>query len=120
MKIKVYCYSGCGTCKKALKYLDENGVAYSLLPIRETPPSRAELKKMLKYLDGNVKKLFNTSSKDYREGGFKDKMSTMTPDAAFDALTANGNLVKRPFVLGSDFGMVGFQPVSWDVVFQAD
>jgi arsenate reductase (glutaredoxin) len=119
MKLKVFCYSGCGTCRKALKYLDAKGVTYTLLPIRETPPSRAELKKMLKYLDGDVKKLFNTSSKDYREGGFREKLSEMTPDAIFDALIANGNLVKRPFVLGNDFGLVGFRQEIWDVVFQA-
>ena len=26
--IKVYCYSKCSTCKKALKWLDDRGVAY--------------------------------------------------------------------------------------------
>lgn len=117
MTLKVYCYSGCGTCKKALAYLDEKGVGYQVLHIRETPPTKTELKKMLKHQDGNIKKLFNTSSKDYKEGGFKDKLPHMSDQEAIDVLASSGNLVKRPFVLGGDYGLVGFKPDVWNTVF---
>lgn len=30
----VYCYPKCTTCKKALKWLDDNGIAYELLDIK--------------------------------------------------------------------------------------
>ncbi|MBN2527258.1 MAG: arsenate reductase family protein [Deltaproteobacteria bacterium] len=116
MSLKVYCYSGCGTCKKALKYLEAKGIAYKALPIRETPPSIAELKKMLQHQNGELKKLFNTSSKDYRDGGYKDKMTMMSESEAIEILHTNGNLIKRPFVLGSDFGLVGFKADHWDSV----
>ena len=116
MSLRVYCYSGCGTCKKALKYLDGRGISYTLLPIRETPPSIAELKTMLKHLGGDIKKLFNTSSKDYRDGGFKTKISEMTEAEVFTVLTANGNLVKRPFLLGQGFGTVGFKEELWNSI----
>jgi arsenate reductase len=46
MALKVYCYDKCGTCRKALKYLDENKIAYSTVPIRERPPSKTALRKM--------------------------------------------------------------------------
>ncbi|MBN2715059.1 MAG: Spx/MgsR family RNA polymerase-binding regulatory protein [Deltaproteobacteria bacterium] len=118
MGIKVYCYSGCGTCKKALKYLDSKGVAYQLIPIRETPPSKSELRQMLKYLDGDLKKLFNTSSKDYREGGFKETITKISEKDAFEALSSNGNLIKRPFILNDTFGIVGFKEDLWDAIFQ--
>ena len=32
--LKVYCYSRCTTCKKALKWLDENNIAYTLIDIK--------------------------------------------------------------------------------------
>ena len=32
--IKVYCYSRCTTCKKALKWLNDNGIAYELTDIK--------------------------------------------------------------------------------------
>ena len=40
--IKVYCYSKCSTCKKALKWLDDKGVKYELIDIKENNPSEAE------------------------------------------------------------------------------
>lgn len=116
--LKVYEYKNCGTCKKALKFLDQKEVSYKKIPIRETPPTKAELKKMLKALDNDLKKLFNTSGQDYRALNLKDKMSDMSTDEAFDLLTANGNLVKRPFVIGDDVSTVGFKEDTWKEIIQ--
>ena len=116
MTLKVYCYDKCGTCKKALKYLDESDIDYQTVPIREKPPSKTALKKMLKHQGGAIKKLFNTSSKDYKEGNFKERLPEMSADEAVEVLSKTGNLVKRPFVLGEGFGLVGFKPEVWDGV----
>lgn len=113
MPLKIYEYKGCGTCKKALKFLDSKGVDYKKIPIRETPPTKAELKKMIKYMEGNIKKLFNTSGQDYRAMKIKEKIDDMTKDEAIDLLASNGNLIKRPFVLNSDWGVVGFKEDFW-------
>jgi len=112
--IKVYEYKGCGTCKKALKLLDEKKIQYKTFPIRETPPSKSELNKMLGFLDGNIKRLFNTSGQDYRNLGIKNEINDMTPTMAIDLLSKNGNLIKRPFILGKDFGLVGLKEQEWD------
>ena len=32
--VKVYCYPKCTTCKKALKWLDDNGIEYKLIDDR--------------------------------------------------------------------------------------
>ena len=37
--LKVYCYSRCSTCKKALKWLDDKGIKYELIDIKENHPS---------------------------------------------------------------------------------
>ena len=36
--MKIYVYEKCGSCRKALKWLDERGIAYDTVPIREKPP----------------------------------------------------------------------------------
>lgn len=113
MKFKMYEYARCSTCRKAQKYLDAKGVDYTLVPIRETPPTRAELKKMLA-ITGNIKKLFNTSGQDYRALGIKDKLSGMSDAQALDLLASNGNLIKRPFILKGENGAVGFNREEWD------
>ncbi len=111
--MKVYAYSGCDTCRKALKYLDSKGRKYELLAIRETPPTRTELKRMLKLYDGALPRLFNSSGKDYRDLKLGEKLKTMDVDDALDLLAKNGNLVKRPFVLAGNTGMVGFRLEEW-------
>ena len=113
MKLKVYAYQNCGTCRKALKFLDANQVAYAVIPIREQPPSKTELRQMLKLYGGEIRKLFNTSGQDYRALNLKDRLPKLTPAEALDLLSRNGNLVKRPFVLFDNDGLVGFNEVEW-------
>lgn len=115
--MKVYEYKNCGTCRKALKYLDSNKIPYEKIAIRETPPSVSELKKMLKFLDGDSRKLFNTSGGDYRQLNLKERLKEMKTEDQLNLLASNGNLVKRPFVLERDFGLVGFKEEDWNRVF---
>lgn len=111
-KLKVYEYSGCSTCKKALKFLDAKKVSYEKVDITSVPPTPAELKTMLGHVK-ELRKLFNTSGLVYKEMKLSEKLPTMSEKDALALLAKNGRLVKRPFVLGSDFGLVGFKEEEW-------
>lgn len=117
MAIKVYEYSGCSTCKQALKYLDTKNVKYEKIAIVDQPPSLAELKQMLIYLEtsgGGLKNLFNASGVQYRELKIADKLQAgMTTSGALKLLSQNGKLIKRPFLLTQKSGTVGFKPETW-------
>jgi arsenate reductase len=118
MSIKVYEYSGCSTCKKALKYLDGRKKKYDKLPIVEQPPSVAELKTMLAHLKTSgktFKSLFNTSGEQYRALKVADRIEAgMTEQEAIALLSKNGKLIKRPFLLTDKGGATGFQAEAWD------
>lgn len=114
--MKLYAYKNCDTCRKAKKWLDARGIGYQEIPIREQPPSRQELRRMLKYT-GDVRKLFNTSGGDYKSLKLKDRLPNMSEAEAIELLATNGNLVKRPFVIGTDFGTVGFRESAWETLF---
>ncbi|MBW2377536.1 MAG: arsenate reductase family protein, partial [Deltaproteobacteria bacterium] len=60
-----------------------------------------------------LNKLFNTSGQSYRNGGFKEKLKTMSDAQAFGALAADGKLIKRPLVIGDAFALVGFREDEW-------
>lgn len=109
----IYTYKGCSTCKKATKWLDAQGVAYEERPIRETPPTSDELRQMLDFQGGELRKLFNTAGGDYRELDMKTKLPGMSAEEAVELLSGRGNLVKRPFLLGDGFGLVGFKEAEW-------
>jgi arsenate reductase len=111
--LTVYIYQKCSTCRDALKWLDENGIAHQVKAIRETPPTPVELETALGSFGGDLRKIFNTSGMDYRALGLKDQLPTMSQSAAFELLSKNGNLVKRPFVIGEGKVLVGFKVDQW-------
>jgi arsenate reductase len=111
--MKVYAYKNCSTCRKAIQYLDKTKRDYEEIAIRDTPPSKAELRAMLKVYGGDIRRLFNTSGGDYKEMKLKDKLPGMSQAKAIELLSKNGNLVKRPFVLVGNTGMVGFKEDEW-------
>jgi len=111
--MKIYTYKNCGSCKKATKWLDAQGIDYDERPIRETPPSESELKQMLDFQGGDLRKLFNTAGGDYRELDMKLKLPQMSQAEALKLLAGCGNLVKRPFALGDSAGLVGFKEDLW-------
>jgi arsenate reductase (glutaredoxin) len=110
---KVYTYQKCSTCRKATQWLKSRGVEFQEIAIRETPPSKKELAAMLTAYEGDLRRLFNTSGMDYRALGLKDKLPTMTQKEAFQLLSENGNLVKRPFLLTDSFKSAGFKESDW-------
>lgn len=116
MSVKVYAYKGCGTCRKALKWLDARAIKYETAAIRETPPSKAELETVLERCGGELRRLFNTSGRDYKELGLSAKLPSMTRAQALDLLSKNGNLVKRPFLLAGRGGAAGFKEDDWSAL----
>jgi len=112
--LKIYAYRGCGTCRAALARLDAAGTPYTEIPIREQPPSVAELTRVLRSVDGELKRLCNTSGQEYRALKVADQLKRLTTDQAIALLSSNGNLCKRPVVLGPKIALVGFQTTEWD------
>ncbi len=117
-KTIVYEYANCGTCRQARKWLAEHAIEAEFRPVRERPPSAAEIGRMLEAYAGEVRRLFNTSSKDYREGGWKGRIDELDRKGVVAALQGNGNLVKRPFVLAPGGCVVGFKPDEWSALFE--
>jgi arsenate reductase len=117
VSLRVWVYKGCDTCRKAQRFLTEQGIAHEILPIREQPPGVPELRAMLAHLGGDLRRLFNTSGGDYKTLNMKDRLPTMSVDEALTLLSKNGNLIKRPFALGKDTGTTGFKPEEWTRLF---
>ena len=112
MALTVYQYPACGTCRKALKWLDEHGIAHERVHIVEQPPPRDLLGRAIE-AGLPLRALFNTSGQSYREGNFKQRLPGLSPEQALDALARDGKLIKRPFVVGDDVLLVGFDESEW-------
>jgi arsenate reductase len=113
---RIYTYSKCDTCRRALKFLREHKVAFEEIPIRETPPSRSELKAMATAY-GDIRRLFNSAGSDYRTLKLSAKLPGMSEGEVLVLLSSNGNLVKRPFLIGDNVRLVGFKLPEWQAAF---
>jgi len=111
--LTVYTYANCDTCRNAVKWLRARGLIFTERAIRETPPGLPELRTMLAAYGGERRRLFNTSGRDYRAQKLGEKLPAMTEGAALRLLCENGNLVKRPFLIGRGAALVGFDEATW-------
>ena len=46
--VKVYCYSKCSTCKKALKWLEDNQIEHTVIDIKGNHPDEKTLRALHK------------------------------------------------------------------------
>ena len=109
MTLKVYEYPKCTTCKKAIKWLQDNEIQFEKIHIVEQPPTAEELKQLHIMSGLPLKKFFNTSGNKYKELGLKDKLATMTEEEQYNLLASDGMLIKRPVVTNGEKITLGFK-----------
>ena len=118
-KVIVYCYNRCTTCKKAIKYLEENILNNSKnsknieLELKDIITEKPNLNEMIKIIETKYKKkiseitrdelksFFNTSGILYRENNIKDKIKDEknSIEDILNILISDGKMIKRPLVI---------------------
>ena len=109
----VLAYRKCSTCQKALKWLEDNHIAFDERPIKEENPTYDELKEGHAKSGLPLKKFFNTSGLLYKELKLKEKLPSMSEEEQLKRLATDGMLVKRPLVVGEDYVLTGFKEAEW-------
>ena len=108
MALRMWHYPGCDTCRKARRWLSERGMEVDLVHIVDDPPGIELLRDLWQRSGRPVRKLFNTSGRSYRAGGYKDRLPSMSDEEALAELAADGKLIKRPLLDAGDRVLVGF------------
>ena len=109
-----YCYSKCGTCRKALKWMKDHNLEAEVRDIRENAPTYEQLKEWTAKSALPVRKFFNTSGKLYKEMDLKERLKTMSDDEMLQLLATDGMLVKRPLLVDGDTVLAGFREDEWE------
>ncbi|MFM8526300.1 MAG: Spx/MgsR family RNA polymerase-binding regulatory protein [Cyanobacteriota bacterium] len=116
--LRFYGYGACSTCRRALTWLSDRGIAAEVIDITTDPPGLDLLAEALVQL-GDRRRLFNTSGKRYREIG-SERIKAMEDQTALEALAADGRLIKRPFlVTASGRILTGFKEPEWLQLFSS-
>jgi len=106
MSIKVYGIPNCGTCKKAIAWLQDHNVEYEFINTKDHPPDKTMITNWVQVLGS--KAMRNTSGKSYRALG--QQRNNFTEQQWIDAFATDGMLLKRPlFTKDNQAVLVGFR-----------
>lgn len=112
--MRLYSYSACSTCRKAISWLVQHGHDVEIIDITIQPPTALELGLALAQL--GRKALLNTSGKRYRELGAAT-IAAMDDQQLLDVLAVEGRLIKRPVLITDDQRVLtGFKLEAWQAL----
>lgn len=103
--LTIYTLKTCDTCKKALKWLDETGIAYTNHDVRADGLTAETIRSIVEDLGWET--ALNRRSTTWRNLDDAEK-SDLTDQKAIDLIAANPTLMKRPVFVTGDKMMAGF------------
>jgi arsenate reductase len=104
----IYHNPRCGQSRKTLQLLRDHKLDPTIIEYLRTPPSRTELKRLLKLLGLNPRELMRTKEKVYRDFGFDDP--ALSDAKLIDAMVDHPILIERPIVVIGDRAVLGRPP----------
>ena len=96
MKAIIYHNRACGTSRKTLEILENEGVEVTVVNYLETPPDRAELKRLYDRAGMSARDGLRAKEPLADTLGLSD--SSIGDDAILDAMIAHPILINRPLV----------------------
>jgi arsenate reductase (glutaredoxin) len=102
----LYGIKSCDTCRKARKWLGENGKTYQWRDLREQPVDAPRLERWLDELGPG--QLINRRSTTWRQLDESTRVKAMDPAAAPSVIARHPTLIKRPVFELADQVIVGF------------
>ena len=94
----------CGKSRDAAKLLEEKGIDADVVKYLETPPSKKELKAVLKMLGISARELMRTKEDIYKELNLKEESDE---EKLIDAMVENPKLIERPVVIKDGKAAIG-------------
>ena len=94
----------CSKSREALKILEENGVNAEIVKYLETPPTKEEIKELLKMLGLNARDLMRTKEEIYKELNLKD---VEDEEKLIEAMAEHPRLIERPIVIKDTKAVIG-------------
>ncbi|HVY06421.1 MAG TPA: arsenate reductase (glutaredoxin) [Burkholderiales bacterium] len=105
--ITIYHNPRCGKSRAALDILEKSGVAPRIVEYLKTPPTRDELRAILKKLCMKPEQLVRKGEDVYKQ---KYAGKPMTDGQWLDALAQDPILIERPIILKGNRAVIGRPP----------
>lgn len=108
MSVTIYHNPRCGKSRQTLALLRDKGVEPKIIAYLETPPSAAELKKILGQLGLGPRELMRRKEAEYKANGLDD--DSLGEAELIAAMVAHPRLIERPIVLANGKAALGRPP----------
>lgn len=110
MSVTIYHNPRCSKSRQTLALLRDNGVEPQIVEYLQTPPSAAELKKILGQLGLAARELMRRKEAEYKVNGLDD--DGLGEAELIAAMVAHPKLIERPIVLANGKAALGRPPES--------
>ena len=104
MCMEIYYNPKCSTCHVALDLLEKKGVKLTIREYLKEPPTKTELKELIRKLGIRPEELIRKKEPIFTE---KYKGKTLTDDQWIAAMVENPILIQRPIVIEGNKAIIG-------------
>lgn len=108
MKAVIYHNPRCSKSRETLALLEEEGIKPQVVEYLKQPPTKEELKAILKRLNLKPRQLMRCKEEKYSE--LKLDNPQLTDDELIEAMVSNPILIERPIVLFKNKAALGRPP----------
>lgn len=104
--IRIYVSPSCSSCRKVIKWFDEQKIPYAQINIFNRPLTEDELKDMLMKSENGTEDIISTRSKIVKESGVD--IESMTVKELLKFIQQNPSVLKRPIIVDDRKIQVGY------------
>lgn len=107
MKVKIYHNPRCSKSRATLGLLEARGIDPEVVRYLETPPSKADLRRLLDKLGLPVREIVRTSEAEFKAAGLGAEADD---EALLDLIVAHPQVLQRPIVEVDEVARIGRPP----------
>ena len=102
--VKIWHNPRCSKSRNALTLLEEKGVEAEVVKYLDTPPTKEEIKEVLKMLGISARELMRTKEDIYKDLDLKNEIDE---EKLIEAMVKNPKLIERPIVIKDGKAAIG-------------
>ncbi|MDB6063343.1 MAG: arsC 2 [Verrucomicrobiaceae bacterium] len=106
----IYHNPRCSKSRQTLLLLEQHGITPEIVLYLEQPPSKNQLKTLLRKLGLSARELLRSGEDEYRTLNLGDQ--SLSEDALLDAMHTHPKLIERPIVVHGERAIIGRPPES--------
>jgi len=110
MTVTIYHNPRCSKSRQTLKLIKEQNIEPEIIEYLKTPPSAAEIRKLLKLLNLTPREIMRKGEAVYQSMDLDNP--EMSDDDLINAMVANPILIERPIAVCGDQAVIGRPPAN--------